>query len=171
MDLVDDLVQRRFRRQRVAGQRDIDAVRHRSFGNQRENFLGARLPVAAVNEQQRRSLVGSFQEIDPVALARAISDIEMLWVALPQRGRALLPAGDDVGAAGNRRAVVEAAIDFLPAHLPPVQRRKIDRHAQTSRPPGNFSAFYFAGKCSTARSSRLREGGMNGEKIWWPTKA
>ena len=90
----DDLVERRVRRQRIADQRDIDAVRHRALGNDGEDLLGARLPVAAVDEQQRRRSVSRFQEIDPVALARAISQIDMFGKALAQLGGTLLPAGD-----------------------------------------------------------------------------
>ena len=77
---ADDLVERRIRRQRVADQRDIDAMRHRAFGEQRKRFLGAGLPIAAVDEQQRRRLVGGLEEIDPVALARAIAEVEMIGV-------------------------------------------------------------------------------------------
>ena len=73
VNLGDDLVERRVRRQRIADQRNIDAVGHRALGNDGEDLLGARLPVAAVDEQQRRRSVSRFQEIDPVALARAIS--------------------------------------------------------------------------------------------------
>ncbi len=35
MDFGDDLVERRIRRQRVADQRDIDAVGHRALGERR----------------------------------------------------------------------------------------------------------------------------------------
>ena len=34
MDFGDDLVERRVRRERIADQRDIDAMRHRAFGEQ-----------------------------------------------------------------------------------------------------------------------------------------
>ncbi len=39
VDFGDDLVQRRFRRQRVADQRHIDAMGHRAFGNDGENLF------------------------------------------------------------------------------------------------------------------------------------
>ena len=39
MDFGDDLVQRRVGRQRVADQRDIDAVRHRALGEDRKDLL------------------------------------------------------------------------------------------------------------------------------------
>jgi len=54
VDFSDDLIERRVRRQRVADQRDIDAMRHRPLGKDRKHLLGARLPIAAVDEQQRR---------------------------------------------------------------------------------------------------------------------
>ena len=57
VDFGDDLIERRIRRQRVADQRDIDAMRHRAVGKQRKGFLGARLPIAAMDEQKRRRLV------------------------------------------------------------------------------------------------------------------
>ena len=41
MYLGHDLVERRIGRQRVADQRDVDAVRHRTFGDYREDLLGA----------------------------------------------------------------------------------------------------------------------------------
>ena len=51
VDFGDDLVQRRIGRQRVADQRDIDAVRHRPAGEHRKSLLRPGLPVAAVDEQ------------------------------------------------------------------------------------------------------------------------
>ena len=54
VDLHDDLVERRVGRERIADQRDIDAMGHHAFGEQREGLFRTHLPIAAVNEQQRR---------------------------------------------------------------------------------------------------------------------
>ena len=149
MDFGDDLVERRVRRQRIADQRDIDAMRHRPFGKDREDLLGARLPVAAVDEQQRRRPVSRFQEIDPVALARAIAQIEMVGMALAHLAGTLLPTGDHLDAAGHRDAVVEAEVA-----LPPGSSRASPAHQTASSCRNLRSAtirvFHFAGKCSTA---------------------
>jgi len=132
----NDLVERRLRRQRVADQRHIDAMRHRPFGNDGKNLLGTGLPIAAVDEQQRRRVVSGFEEIDPVALAWAVAQVDMSWETLPHLGGALLPAGDHLRAAGHGNAVVETEIPRLPAHGAPVQRGKQCRHADISgRPP------------------------------------
>jgi len=80
MDLCHDLVEGRFRRKRIADQRDIDAVRHGPCGKQRKGLLGPHLPIAAMNEQQRRGVRRSLEEIDTVAFARAISEVEMIGV-------------------------------------------------------------------------------------------
>src|SRR5215470_11692300 len=88
MDLRDNLVERRIRRERIAGQRDIDAMRQRSFGEQRKIFLGAHLPIAAMNEEQRWRAFRGLEKVDPVALARAVAKVEMAGMALAQLGRA-----------------------------------------------------------------------------------
>ena len=97
-------------------------MRHRAFGEDGENLLGAGLPVAAVNEQQRRRLLAGFQEVDPVALARAVAQIDMIGQPLAHVGGALLPARGHLGAPRHRDAVVEAEIARLLAHGAPVQR-------------------------------------------------
>src|SRR3954463_4498812 len=82
MNFGDDRIERRLRGQRVANQRDIDAMRHRSRGKQRKNLLGAILPITAVDEQQRRGVFARLEQIDPIALARTISEIEMAGIPL-----------------------------------------------------------------------------------------
>ena len=141
-------IERRIRRQRVADQRDIDAMRHRPFGEQREILLGPRLPIAAMDEQQRRRLVARLEKIDPVALARAIAEIEMVGMALAHLGRAPLPAGDDLGAAGHRHAVVEAEVALCLAHACASPARRTASSCQIS--VHRSVRFHFAGKCSTA---------------------
>src|SRR6266849_2004106 len=78
MNFGDDFIERRLRGQRVANQRDIDAMRQRSRSKQCKNLLGAVLPIAAVDEHQRRPVFRDFEKIDPIALARAISEVEMV---------------------------------------------------------------------------------------------
>src|SRR5258708_32879461 len=85
MNFGNDLVERRLRRQRVADQRDIDAMRHRSRGKQGKNFLGAMLPIAAVDKYHRRPVFRHFAKIDPPALSPAISvyEITAIWCSHP----------------------------------------------------------------------------------------
>src|SRR6478752_6957996 len=119
-------------------------MRQRTFGKGREILLGAVLPIAAMDEQQRRRPVAHFQKVDAVTLARAITEIEMGGMPLAQLRRTRLPFRDDGGAAGNRLAIVEAAVERLPAKLAPV-RRVQSRH---SRAP--HLRCQPAAKCSTA---------------------
>src|SRR5262249_23999646 len=110
-------------------QRDIDAMRHRSFGKDRKDFLGTVLPVAAMDEHQRRRVAGYPEEIDPVAVARGIAKLAIARVPLAQFARPLFPARDHLGAAGHRDAIVEAEVALLLAHLAPVHVGK-GRHYQ-----------------------------------------
>ena len=110
-------------------------MRHRALGNNGKNLLGARLPVAAVNEQQRRRLFGGLQKIDPVALARAVAELDMTGVALAHFERTLLPAGHRLHAALDRHAVVEAEVALLLAHRAPIQRREQCRHSKSPIQP------------------------------------
>src|SRR6185437_2885917 len=77
-------------------------------------------------------VVAGLEEIDPVALARTVAQVEMSRMPPAQFGGALLPTGDDPGAAGNRRAVVEAEVALVLAHAAPVRRIQWRRHPQIS---------------------------------------
>src|SRR5229473_5228018 len=132
INLSNDLIERRVRRERVADQRDIDAMRHGSCGKQREGLLGAHLPVTAMDEQKRRPAVGGFEEIDAVALARAVSEVEMIGVARPHFGGTPVPAGNHVGASSYGNAVVETAVAIFRGHGAPVGRIERRSHAQNS---------------------------------------
>src|SRR3954449_13304480 len=132
MDFGHDLIQRRIRGQRVADQSDIDAVGHGAAGKQCEAFLGAGLPVAAVDKQKRRSALPRIEKIDPVALAGAVSHIEMVSVPRAHLGRTPLPCGNYFRAAGHRKAVVETEIALLLVHLAPVRRIERRGHAKSS---------------------------------------
>ena len=88
-----------------------------------------------MDEQQRRRIFAGFQKIDPVALARAVAQVEMSGMPLAQFRGALLPAGDHLGAAGNRDAVVEAEVAVLLAHAAPVRRVEWRRHPSISFQP------------------------------------
>src|SRR3954447_19489237 len=131
-DFGHDLVERRIRRQRVADQRDIDALRHRAFRKQRKDFLGPMLPIATMDEQQRRRVVPRLEKIDAIALARSVSEIEMIRIASAQFRGTLLPAGNDVGASSHGKAIVEPEVKLLLAHCAPVRRLKRRGHAQFS---------------------------------------
>src|SRR5207248_7458987 len=121
-DFGDNLIEGRVRCERVADQRHIDAVRQGPFGKLREHFLRPMLPIAAVNEQKGWPIVARLEKVDPVALAPAVSQIEMLGISLAYLGRAPRPIGDDLSAAGHGLAVIETAIAILLAHAAPVQR-------------------------------------------------
>ena len=128
VDFGNDLIERGIGCQRIANQRDIDAMRHRAFGKQREDFLGAPLPIAAMDEQERRAAVGGFEKVDAITLARAIAEVQMAGMPRTHVGRTPLPAGNDVGAASHRDAIVEAEVAILLAHAAPVGRIKRRGH-------------------------------------------
>src|SRR6267154_3635250 len=113
VDFGDDLIERRIRRQRVANHGDIDAMRHRATGKYRENLLGPHLPVTAVNEQQRRPFFSSLEKVDPIALARAISEVEVIGILRPHLRGTPFPARDHVAAASHGYAVLEAEVANL----------------------------------------------------------
>jgi hypothetical protein len=103
-------------------------MRHRAGRKQRKDFLGAPLPVAAMDEHKCRPAVGRFKKVDAVAFARTVSEVQMAGMPRTHVGRLLLPAGNDVGAASHRNAIVEAEIAILLAHAAPVRRVKRRRH-------------------------------------------
>ena len=140
------------------------------FGEQREGFLGARLPVAAMDEQQRRRFFGRLEEIDPVALARAISEVEMAGMPRAHFGGTPVPAGDDVGASGHRDAVVEAEVELLLAHGAPVRRIERRRHRKISKSGRQRMRFHFAGKCSTATTQSAATKRNDGRCDKWPIR-
>src|SRR4030088_837754 len=105
------------------------------------------LPIAAVDEPQRRAFFCWPEEVDTIALARAISEVEMIGIPATHLGRAPFPAGDDVGASSHGNAVVETAVTAFLAHAAPVRRVERRTHAQISYL--GRSAFHFAGKCFT----------------------
>ncbi|WP_229182283.1 hypothetical protein [Bradyrhizobium oropedii] len=69
-------------------------------------------------------VVARFQKIDPVALTRAVCEVEMFGVLLPHHRGALFPAGGHLGAALDGHAVVQTEVALLLAHRAPVQRGK-----------------------------------------------
>jgi hypothetical protein len=88
-------------------------MRQRASGKYRKNFLGSHLPVTAVNKQNRRRFLGSLEKIDPVALARAVSEVEMIGIPRPHFRRTPFPARDHVAASGHGDTVVEAEVTVL----------------------------------------------------------
>ena len=128
VDLGHDLVERGLRRQRIADQRHVDALRQQSLGHDREILLGAHLPVAAVNEQHQRSAVRDLQDVDTVAFARSVTEVEMIRVARAQRGRAAIPVGDNIRAARNCCDIVQPKVEIFPRERPPVHRIERNRH-------------------------------------------
>src|SRR5580704_15440796 len=98
MDFSDDLIERRLGSERVADHGDVDAEHHGTAGKQRKGLLGPHLPVAAMDKNQRRRPLGSLEEVDAIAFARAVSEIEMLGMPRAHFGGTTVPAGDDVAA-------------------------------------------------------------------------
>ena len=90
------------------------------------------LPIAAVNEQKGWPLVARLEKVDAVALAPAVSQVEMLGISLAHLGRAGLPIGDNVSASEYGLAIVETAVAIVLAHAAPVQRVERRRHVQIS---------------------------------------
>src|SRR6266851_2406818 len=90
------------------------------------------LPVAAVDEEKRRPFFPRFEKVDTIALAPAISEVEMAGMPRAHLQGKPFPAGDDVGASGHGNAVVEAEVTLLLAHIAPVRRIGRRRHAQIS---------------------------------------
>src|SRR5260370_23887602 len=90
------------------------------------------LPVAAVDEHKRRPFFTRFEKVDTIALARAVSEVEMAGMSRTQLQGKPFPAGDDVGASSHGNAVVEAEITLFLAHIAPVRRIGRRSHAQIS---------------------------------------
>src|SRR4030081_3352820 len=90
------------------------------------------LPVAAVDEQERRTLFARFKKVDTIAFARTVSEVEMIGISFAHFSGAPLPAGNDVGAISDGHAVVEAAITLFLIHAAPVRRVERRSHAQIS---------------------------------------
>src|SRR5208282_4727616 len=93
--LADNAVHRSLRRQGVARDRDMEAMGERSFGDEAEALLGIALPIAAMEEQQRRG-AGAVcgEEIESCARRIAIDYIEMVRHARAERLAAAQPIGE-----------------------------------------------------------------------------
>src|SRR5580704_14416845 len=94
-----------------------------------------------MDEHKCRPAVGGFKKVDAVAFARAISEVQMAGMPRTHVGRAPLPAGNDIGAASHRNAIVEAEITILLAHAAPVGRVKRRGHAKSPVAERNPNAF------------------------------
>src|SRR5258705_12911113 len=118
--LRHDVAQARVRRQGVAGQRDVEARRHRAFRQEAENLLGVALPIAAMEEHEQGCIRGAIAEnVDPVALARPIAQVERIGMAFAQARAALRPLRDPGGAVGDRGAVVVGRVELRARHAAP----------------------------------------------------
>ena len=120
MALGDDLGQRRLRRQRVAGKRHVEAARHRAFGDAGEHLLGIAQPVAAVEEhQQRRLRLAATEQIDAIARARPVGEVERVLMLRAQVRAALRPFFH-LGRAGlDRGGVVVGDVELGAGHAAP----------------------------------------------------
>src|SRR5436190_2140430 len=99
------------------------------------------------------STIPRLEKIDAIALARSVSEIEMVRIASAQYCGTLLPAGNDVGASSHGKAIVEPEVKLLLAHCAPVRRVKRRGHAQFSLSRCVAARFHLAGKCSTRLQS------------------
>ena len=77
----------------------------------------AYLPVAAVDERQRRRVgIGGEKQIEPLARSLAVSKVETSGVFAPHPGTACGPTGDNRGALRDRRGVVVGGIELRTVH-------------------------------------------------------
>ena len=117
----------------------------RSFGDEAEAFLGVALPIAAMEEQQRRGAgVVRGEEIEPCPRRIAIGQIEMIRHAGAERLAAAYPIGEVSVAIGYGGRVVVSGVERLPIH------RVVDDHAV----PRRYSNWYIArpvGSCIRLR--------------------
>ncbi len=92
------------------------AVRERSACDEAEIFLGAHLPISAVDENEHRTVRIRRKVIDAIALRRTVAQIEMTAPARTQAVAARLEIGEELGAVGNRRAIVIGGVERCPIH-------------------------------------------------------
>src|SRR5262245_12748717 len=116
MDLGDDAVQAGLRGEGVADQGDADAVGEGAGGEEGEVLLGAHLPVAAVDEDQRRPGGIPREVVDAVALGRAVAHVQDGPRRRPQALAAGGPIRDNFRAVPHRRAVVVRGVEGSPVH-------------------------------------------------------
>ena len=115
--LGGDRIHARRRRQRVARDGDVDALGQRRLGDEGEAVLRVVLPIAAMEEQQRRrAVMAGREEIEPRPGPRRIGNLARARDARAQRRAAALPVGDDGGAAGHRGRVVVGGVERRTVH-------------------------------------------------------
>lgn len=81
--------------ERVTRQGDVDAVPQRSRRQKTEGLLAPHLPVAAVDENQKRRIHGTAcKVIDPLAFAHAVPQVETFRTAFGQKAAAFVEPGE-----------------------------------------------------------------------------
>src|SRR6185295_5885185 len=126
-DLADDGVHALLGRERVADQRDADAMGERSRHEEREGLLLAHLPVAAVDEHQQRRILFRREEVAAVARRRAVAEVEAIGILVAHARAALLPAGDDLRAVLYGRGVVVGGVKRGAIHAYTLKDTRVSR--------------------------------------------
>ena len=114
--LCNNAVERNLRRQRIAGQRDVDTVRKRSRSEKAERFLCAHLPVTAVDENKYWPRFARGKVIDAIAFSRAIAQVEVLWLGRTQLRTARIKIRQQRRAIRHCRRVVVSRIERCAIH-------------------------------------------------------
>src|ERR1700746_3487143 len=115
--LADNVVHRSLGRQSVARDCDMEAMGERSFCDEAEALLGVALPIAAMEEQQRRGAgAGRGKEIESRARSIAMSQSEMIRQGGAKRLATADPIGEISVAIGHGGGVVVGGVERLPIH-------------------------------------------------------
>src|ERR1700730_9607872 len=133
--LANNVVHRSLGRQGVARNCDMEAMGERSFGDEAEALLGVALPIAAMEEQQRRGTGAVHgEEIESGPRRIAIGQIEMIGHAGAERLAAADPIGEVSVAVRHGGGIVVSGVERLLIH------RAVNDHAR----PQRYSNWYIA---------------------------
>src|SRR5262252_784710 len=107
----------RHRGQRVFNDREIDAERKHTLGEEGKTFLVVHLPIAAVDKRKRGRLrIGGEKQIEPLARSLAVSEVETSGVFASHPGTACRPIGDNRITLRDRRGVVVGGVELGTVH-------------------------------------------------------
>src|ERR1700739_2772028 len=121
-----------------------------------------------MNEHQRRRVLGGLEEVDAIAFARAVSEVEMLGMPRALSTRSPVPASDDVATPHHSRAVVETVVTILLAHAAPVRRIERRTHSQISK---SFASFPLLREMFYRATQSAIEKPTKGRCKWHPIKS
>ena len=130
----DDLVEPRRRRQRVFDHRQVEARREDALAQEGVRLLVVRLPVAAVDVDERgRRRPAAREEVQTLPRAVAVAEVDPATARFPQRVAPRRPVRDVPFAPGraDRGGVVVRGVEHRTVH-PAVEHR--NPSFQTRRP-------------------------------------